>query len=187
LGVLGLRLGRESVFLPELLESGPEQPHSTRLCALLCAVHGRRPLPELPAPGVRVFEPGPDLDETLCGALGYRRLASGTGRSVALRAEALERLAHEAYRLSEQGDFATTPKLARQVGCGEPELEIALTAIGYRVRRDDTGVSFSRARPHKASKHSVKRGTRKRPGPGPSADSPFAKLRDFEPGNTKGR
>jgi len=192
LAVLGLRLGRESVFLPELLESGPVQPHAAQLCALLCAVHGGRPLPRVPAPGLRVFEPGPDLDESLCRALGYRRLTSGTGPGVALRADALERLAHEAYRLSEQGFFATTPRLARLIGCGERELEIALAAIGYRVHRDDTGVSFSRAQPRNASNRGVKRGAGKRLGPrpsadSPSADSPFAKLRDLEPGSTKGR
>jgi hypothetical protein len=101
---------------------------------------------------------------------------------VALRADALERLAHEAYRLSEQGCFAATPKLGRLIGCGEAELETALAAIGYRVRRDDTGVSFGRARPRKAPKHGVKRGAKKGPETSPSADSPFAKLRDLEPG-----
>ncbi len=194
LGALGLRLGRESVFLPELLDLGPARPTPARptparLCALLCAVHGQRPLPALPAPGTRAFEPGPDLDETLCRALGYRRLTNGAGPgvapSVALRADALERLAHEAYRLSEQGCFAPTPKLGRLIGCGAAELETALAAIGYRVRHDDTGVSFSRARARKAPKHGVKRGAQKAPETGASADSPFAKLRGLEPGNTK--
>ena len=177
LAALGLRLGRECVFLPALLEPGP-----ARLGALLCTVHGKRPLPELPAPGALAFEPGPDFDDALCRALGYRRLENGT--AVALRADALERLAHEAYRLSEQGFFAPTPKLRRVTGCGEAELETALVAIGYRVRRDDTGVSFGRARPRKAPKPGAKRRARKGPGSGPSADSPFAKLRDLEPGNT---
>ncbi|MEE9210149.1 MAG: disulfide oxidoreductase, partial [Kiloniellales bacterium] len=186
LGALGLRLGRESVFLPELLDLGPVRPDPARLCALLRAVQDQRPLPELPAPGTRSFEPGPDLDETLCRALGYRRLASGAGPVVALRADALERLAHEAYRLSEQGCFAPTPKLGRLVGCGAAELETALAAIGYRVQRDDTGVSFGRARARKAPKHGAKRGARKAPERGASADSPFAELRGLEPGNTKG-
>ena len=73
LGALGLRLGRESVFLPELLDPGP-----ARLGALLGAVHRQRPLPELPAPGALCFEPGPELDDTLCRALGYRRLEHGS-------------------------------------------------------------------------------------------------------------
>jgi ATP-dependent RNA helicase SUPV3L1/SUV3 len=186
LGALGLRLGRESVFLPELLDSDP-----LGLCALLSAVHRQRPLPELPAPGTRAFEPGPELDETLCRALGYRRLANSGGPGVALRADALERLAQEAYRLSEQGFFAATPRLERLSGCGQAELETALAAIGYRVQRDDTGLSFGRARPrkgtHKAPKRGAKRGARKSSETGPSADSPFAKLRDLDPGNTKGR
>jgi len=177
LGALGLRLGRESVFLPALLDPG-----RARLGALLGAVHRQRPLPELPAPGALCFEPGPELDETLCRALGYRRLEHGT--AIVLRADALERLAHEAYRLSEQGFFAPTPKLERQTGCGAAQLETALAAIGYRVRRNDTGVSFGRARPGRAPKRGARRGVKNGKGPGaaPSADSPFAKLRDFEPG-----
>ena len=59
-------------------------------------------------------------------------------------------------------------------------------AIGYRVRRDDTGLSFVRARARKAPTHGVGRGAKQEPVTGPSADSPFAKLRDLEPGNTKG-
>ena len=105
-----------------------------------------------------------------------------------MRADALERLAHEAYRLSEQGFFAPTPKLERQSGCGAAQLETALAAIGYRVRRNDSGVSFGRARPRRAPKRGARRGGKNGKGPGaapsaaPSADSPFAKLRDFEPG-----
>ena len=74
--------------------------------------------------------------------------------------------------------------LPHQGGCGAVQLEAALAAIGYRVRRGDTGVSFGRARPRRAPKRGVKRGVEngKGPGAGPSADSPFAKLRDLEPG-----
>jgi ATP-dependent RNA helicase SUPV3L1/SUV3 len=192
LGSLGLRLGRDSVFLPELLDSGPLGPGATRLGALLCAVHRRRRLPELPAPGILAFEAGPELDDTLCRALGYRRLARDAepGMALALRADALERLAQAAYRLSEQGFFTPTPKLGRLTGCSAAELEIALAAIGYRVRRDDTGVSFGRARPRKgsgaggrkASKRGAERAPKKGPKTGPASDSPFAKLRDIERG-----
>ena len=175
LGALGLRLGRVSVFLPDLLGAG-----SGHLRALLAAVHGRRPLPELPAPSLRAFRPGPGLDEALCRALGYRRLENGG--AVALRADALERLAHEAYRLSEQGFFALTPRLTRLVGCDEAELETVLVALRYRVRRDDTGVSFGRAPPRKgrgprkAPRRAVPAGTKT----GTDSNSPFAKLRDLE-------
>jgi len=177
LGALGLRLGRESVFLTALLDPG-----SARLGALLGAVHRQRPLPELPAPGALSFEPGPELDETLCRALCYRRLDQGS--AIAVRADALERLAHEAYRLSEQGLFAPTRKLERQTGCSAAQLEAVLAALGYRARRTDAGVRFGRARPRKAPKRGARRGVKNGKGPGvkPAADSPFAKLRDFEPG-----
>ena len=101
---------------------------------------------------------------------------------MALRADALERLAHEAYRLSEQGRFAPTPRLGRLIGCGEAGLETALAAIGYRVQRDDTGLSFGRAPPRQGPRKTSKRSARKAPAAGPAADSQFAKLRDLEPG-----
>jgi ATP-dependent RNA helicase SUPV3L1/SUV3 len=178
---LGLRLGRESVFLPELMRSGP-----ARLRALLHAVHAKRALPALPPPGVLAFAPEAPLDDALCRALGYRRFENG-GRAVALRADALERLAHEAYRLSEQGFFTLTPRLKRLTGCAEAELETILAALRYQVRRDDGGLSFGRAQARKkrgagaakARKGRVRPGTA---GLGREADSPFAKLRDLEPG-----
>ena len=118
----------------------------------------------------------------MCRALGYRLLKNGGGPGVAMRADALERLAHEAYRLSEQGFFAATPKLRRMTGCSPAQLETALVAICYQVQRDDTGVSFGRAHPRKGSQKAPKRGPRKGPRAKPSADSPFAKLRDLETG-----
>ena len=178
---LGLRLGRESVFLPELMGPGP-----ARLRALLHAVHAKRALPALPPPGVLAFTPEAALDDALCRALGYRRFENG-GRAVALRADALERLAHEAYRLSERGFFTLTPRLKRLTGCAEAELETILAALRYQVRRDDGGLSFGRAPARKkrgpgaakAPKGGVRPGTA---GLGREADSPFAKLRDLEPG-----
>ena len=178
---LGLRLGRESVFLPELMGPG-----AARLRALLHAVHVKRALPALPPPGVLAFAPEAALDDALCRALGYRRFENG-GRAVALRADALERLAHEAYRLSEQGFFTLTPRLKRLTGCAEAELETILAALRYQVRRDDGGLSFGRAQARrkrgagaaKAPKGGVRPGTA---GLGREADSPFAKLRDLETG-----
>ena len=182
LAELGLRLGRESVFLPALIDAG-----SARLRALLHSVHGKRALPALPPPGALAFVPEVPLDEALCRALGYRCFAAGGARTVALRADALERLAHEAYRLSEQGFFTPTPRLRRLAGCGEAELETVLTALRYQVRRDPSGVSFGRVRarkkpgtgPRKARKGGVRPGAA---GRGDAADSPFAKLRELEPG-----
>ena len=153
---------------------------------LLHAVHAKRALPALPPPGVLAFAPEAPLDDALCRALGYRRFENG-GRAVALRADALERLAHEAYRLSEQGFFTLTPRLKRLTGCAEAELETILAALRYQVRRDDGGLSFGRAQARgkrgagaaKARKGEVRPGTA---GLGREADSPFAKLRDLEPG-----
>jgi ATP-dependent RNA helicase SUPV3L1/SUV3 len=184
LSTLGLRLGRESVFLPALLE-----PPSARLKALLWMVHCKAQPPAPPA--LEAFASlaavAPDwADEGICGAAGFRRLGPSAG-AVAVRADALERVSHEAYKLAKQGAFVATPRLRRLVGCGGGELEVILVALGYRVERDPAGVSFTRTRTRNAKDS----GSRKDRGPAArrraaarkaEADSPFAKLRELDPG-----
>jgi hypothetical protein len=125
-------------------------------------------------------------DEGICGAAGFRRLGPSAG-AVAVRADALERVSHEAYKLAKQGAFIATPRLRRLVGCGGGELEVILVALGYRVERDPAGVSFTRTRTRNAKDS----GSRKDRGPAArrraaarkaEADSPFAKLRELDPG-----
>ncbi len=186
LAALGVRLGRESVYLPAL-----GKPGAARLRALLHAVHRKAALPSLPEPDARAFAADDGFDEALCRALGYRRLGDGNGRVVALRADALERLSQEAYKLSTQGPFGATPRLRRLAGCGEAELETVLTALGYGVRHDDTGVSFARQRTRRkrgagagqaGASGSCTDARARRSRKGRHAGSPFAKLRDLGAG-----
>jgi len=171
LAAAGVRLGRDSVFLPALLK-----PARARLAALLWVVQRDRGLPALPAPGVLSFAAGPDMAEGLCHALGYRRFARDQ-EAVALRADALERLAAAVRPLAAQGPFTVTPDLKRRTGCGEADLAVVLSALGYRRAWAGDGATFV-ARPRRrkaAAKGGPGRARR-------STDSPFAKLRELTPG-----
>ena len=166
---LGVRLGRESVYLPALIEPGP-----ARLRALLWAVRENASPPAVPGLGAPALILENGLGEELCRVLGYRYFACGEGAAVALRADVLERLSYEAYKLSGQGPFTLTPRLRRLSGCGETELESVLGALGYRAQRDTAGLSFTR----RGGRKTHDRNARGRRGAGgEKTDSPFAKLR----------
>ncbi len=171
---LGVRLGAESVFLPALIKPGP-----ARLRALLWAVHEKTAppaLPDLSAPGF-ISENG--LAEDLCHALGYRRFGGGNETAVVVRADALERLSNAAHKLAAQGPFTPTPRLARLAGGGEAELETVLGALGFRAKRDSSGLSFARRGARGTGGRGSRKATAKRTG---ASDSPFAKLRDLTSG-----
>ncbi|MDH3473536.1 MAG: helicase-related protein [Rhodospirillales bacterium] len=180
LAELGLRLGESSVFFPALL-----RPRAQRLRALLWSVHSRQPLPPLPAKGALCFRPAQAAGaEAFCHAIGFRRIARGEA-VVAVRADALERLAGAARKLARQGAFTASPALQRTAGCGEDELAVLLPALGYRAETDATGASFQPRRngekpdPDSGRKRPRRRAAKRR---GRDADSPFAKLRDLKIG-----
>lgn len=169
---LGVRFGRESVWLSSL-----SKPATVRLRGLLWAVHAGEPLPRLPSPGILCFDPKGAASEACCLALGYRYFANGAG-AIALRVDALERLSREARKLSAQGDFAMMPSLMRLSGCGETELMIALSALGYLVGRDDMGVVFAPRTSGRGTRTSATSQRRRKPGHNRRyGDSPFAILR----------
>jgi len=177
LAAAGVRLGRESLFLPALLK-----PARARLAALLWAVHRDRDLPALPPPGALSFAAGPAFEDGLCQALGYRRFARRRRMpAVALRADALERLAAAARKRAAQGPFTVTPELKRPTGCSEPDLAVVLEAIGFgREAAGDSAAFVLRPGRRKAA---AKRRPRRPAEPAARrADSPFAKLRELTPG-----
>jgi hypothetical protein len=89
--------------------------------------------------------------EDFCHAIGYRRITRKDHSALAVRADVLERLAREAYRLAAQkpaaapeGEvpvaeapkaapaFAAGPALCALADCNEVDLEALLFALGYR-------------------------------------------------------
>ncbi len=181
---LGVRLGAASVFFPGLLRRRP-----TLLRGLLWATHVARPVPVMPATGALSFRPADDVAssvEGFCLAIGYRRCAQN-GRVLAIRADALERLAVAARKLAAQGDFGATAGLQRLAGCGAEDLVLPLVALGYRSMCDDTGLSFAPRRtggPRQGQRSPGKgrgrNGAKGRVSRREAKDSPFAKLRDLK-------
>ncbi len=167
---LGVRLGMTGVYLADLLRS-----RTAPLRGLLWCVHAGRPAPELPPAKARSFAVRDGLDPRLCQAMGFRRLGRDGGR-VAVRADALERLAREARKLSRQGPFAATPALCGIVDLGEAELGAVLAELGYREQSDDQG---SRFEPRKGKSGTKGKAAAKRRRSKTPAHSPFAKLRDL--------
>ena len=183
---LGLRIGRASVFLPGLLKA-----RSTRLRTLLWAVHRAEP-PAAPPSGLsqvwdQQSEELPPPAES-CHAIACRCFAYG-GLVVVIRVEALERLALAAQKLAAQGAFSATAALQQIAGCDAAALAVVLGGLGYRVRQDQQGFSFSArgnggrrgkangkaARGRPAATKATRKKARKR-----AADSPFAKLRELK-------
>ena len=156
---LGLRIGSESIWLPALADRA-----AAALAALLWAVQGGVEPPPPPARRSLSFARDPALPPGFYLAVGYRVLGD-----LAIRVDALERLAQAARQLARQGPFPASEPLRALAGCAAAQVPAVLVALGYRQRRDaGGGVSFARARRH---------GDGGRPGPRQAASgSPFAGL-----------
>ena len=160
---LGIRLGRESVFMPALLK-----PAVIEMRALLWTAHaGGDAVPPPPGRVSLTVEDG--MAREFFEAAGYRVLGP-----LALRVDILERLAERAWALSRGGPFAAGPELLSLAGCGNGEMTEVLGALGYRGTGPGNALTYVRAprrktraapRPDAASRHQL--------------DTPFAKLRDL--------
>jgi ATP-dependent RNA helicase SUPV3L1/SUV3 len=160
---LGVRLGRETVFVAAMLK-----PRPIAVRALLWCVHeGEAPRP---SPSARVSLPvDHGVPEGFYAATGYRPLGAR-----ALRVDMLERLAAALRRRARSGPFAPDAALFNLAGCTGEAFDGVVRALGYRPRRagEDGQVLYAaplrqRQRPRAA--------TRARPGARESA-SPFAAL-----------
>src|SRR5512138_679664 len=104
---LGVRLGAASLFMPKL-----QHPRMLALRARLWAVRRGCPLPALPAAGAKSFDLAAYKDlpalEDFCHAIGYRLVTRRDRSALAVRADVLERLAREIYRLALQKPTPTT-------------------------------------------------------------------------------
>ncbi len=191
LSKLGVRLGEASVFLPALSSA-----RAVRLRGLLWVVHRGAAPAAPPEPGHAVMSlesiagallqsgalerpktRGRSLMDSYCLTLGYRRLGCGD-EALAMRVDAVERLAKEARKLSAQGAFTVTAALQRAAGCGEAELAVILPELGYRIDRSGPDLAFL---PRGASRSPAARRRKKTGVATPKqADSPFAKLQDLK-------
>ncbi len=170
LSKLGVRFGLTGVYLPALL-----RPRPAALRGLLWCLQAGRPAPEPLPLASKSFPAKPALDLRFYLALGYQRLGPAA-QALAVRCDALERLAREARKLARQGSFAATPALGQIVEAGEADLALLLTALGYRPVEDESGRSFAARRGNGKAKDRKAQRRGRQPKP---EHSPFAKLRDL--------
>ena len=175
---LGVRLGTESLFMPAFF-AAERGVLNARLWALR---HGEPP-PSHPGQGVLCFTPEASSSGGALAALGYITMNAQRGPRLAIRADALERLAKAARKLARQGPFQPLPALSSLIEAGEAELETALTAIGYAAERDAGGVSFRRRSPGPKKPKQKARSAKARER---AAESPFAKLRQLSQSSRAG-
>jgi len=158
---LGVRFGRDAVFMPALMKAAPLRLRGLLWIAAHRATLGT--LPELPPPGRTSVPLGPNLPQGLMVACGYRPIAG-----VAYRVDVLERFAGEARKLARQKVKILPPALLSLLGMSAAAAVPVLKALGFRVTLEDTALHFTPRRPPRVDK------------PVPTAvnpDSPFSKLR----------
>ena len=149
---LGVRIGREAVFLPAMLK-----PRQRAARALLWAVHA----------GARRVPPGPPGDALGCAvakgvprafytAIGFRVFGA-----YAVRLDAVEKIAARAHRLTQAGPFVPGADLVALAGGGGEAIGAVLGGLGFRAGAPDVQGLVSYAAPGR---------------PAGDPDSPFAKL-----------
>ena len=161
---LGIRIGRESVYLPALVK-----PAAVETRALLWSLwHDRDGLPSPPPGRVAVALPA-EASRSFYDAVGYRPLGT-----LAVRLDILERLAGKVAVMSQEGAFKADAGLLNLLGCGAEDMTAVLGALGFETLAGDDGTRFRKPRRRRAKAGPAPR----RPPPGDD-DSPFAKLREL--------
>ena len=158
---LGVRFGRDRVYLPALLK-----PAAIELRTLLWAIYRDWPLPLSLPPAGRVSVPlDGAMPDGFYDAAGYRVLGPR-----ALRLDIAEKLAYEARKLARQGPFAASTPLLSLAACGAGDFTAILVALGYRAVVAGDSITFVPAKPRGTGHGKGRSGRRK------TADSPFAAL-----------
>ena len=122
---VGIRFGRESVYAPSLVKSGP-----VALRGLLwCLWNGRDDI--TPPPDGRMSVAIDDSrPKAYLEAIGYRPLGP-----LALRIDILERVAAKLWELGQKGPFAIPAEVLNLVGCSAEDMDGVLRALGYGRRK----------------------------------------------------
>ena len=143
LSQLGVRIGRQSLWLPAMLH-----PRALKMKALLTSLYRGHELDMLPTDKQAVIRPGTAMDDAVCRALGYRRIEPPRrGRSrvttqeaaVGVRVDALERLAGALHKLNPSGPFTPVGALADILDHDRAAMELALPLLDYHPYGRDGG------------------------------------------------
>ncbi|MEK9672533.1 MAG: helicase-related protein [Rhodospirillaceae bacterium] len=163
----GIRIGRETVYLPALVKPAPAALRGY----LWCLWHGRKPA-DPPPPG-RVSVPVTDrLPGAYWEQVGFRRFGA-----VALRVDMVERIASLAWTLSrkEKKGFLIGPDILSLAGLGEDAMAAVLGGLGFKVR---TVAGERRFRPFRIPAAGKTKQAKPKP-PKVDPHSPFAKLQNL--------
>ncbi|NQV99946.1 MAG: DEAD/DEAH box helicase [Rhodospirillales bacterium] len=181
LRAVGVRIGRESVYVSELLK-----PHAIAIRALLWAIYmGRiesaRALP-IPLPGRVSIKPHPAFPASYYEAIGFRVMGT-----LAVRIDMIERIAELAWQLNRKKSFPMSPDLLALGGCGVDEMTALLKLLGYRSTEKDGVLHFRLRPPRNGGEPDSKTSGKPKPDQKPAgkasaydSDSPFAVLSDFK-------
>ena len=162
---LGIRFGREFVYMPALFKAAP-----IRLRGLLWLAAHRTAGEVSPLPAGRTSIPvTADMPDTYLTACGYRAIGG-----VAYRMDMLERFAAEARKLAWDKVAVLPPAVLSILGISAPAAVPVLKALGFRAKAEEAGVTFALRRRPKMN-HAAEKPAEV------SADSPFAKLRVLIP------
>jgi len=167
----GVRIGRRTLFLPQLLKPAPAS-----LSALLWAVHGQlEPIPSPPVPGLTSFAVDKGDNKDFLAAAFHRVVA---GR--AIRLDILERIENELFEGQRKRVPAaeTLKMLVSLLGCGNDEAVMVARALDWDFvteQRDTGPVQTWRRTEKKRKGHKEKRRSV------PPPDSPFSGLKALIP------
>ena len=162
---LGIRLGVESLFLPDMLK-----PAAQSLRALLWCTSRQRPPLAAPPPGRATVALAEGVPHAFYEAIGFRVIGKA-----AVRADMLERFAAELRQLAHHSPFALPATLTSPLGLPAGALPELLTALGYRQTPEGTYT------PAKTGKAARRQPQDRKPKSG-SENSPFAVLRHLAKG-----
>jgi ATP-dependent RNA helicase SUPV3L1/SUV3 len=167
---LGVRVGVEWLFLPELM-----RPRARRVIALLARVWTGRPCP-LPPEGATTWREVPDLSQETLAALGFARFGD-----LALRLDVAERLAAQLRgRARESRLFDLPGDLAAAAGLKLDELVTVAAGLGFACVVEGEARRLVRMRKRRRP-DPVERKRAARAG---RSDSPFAVLRTLVAGSS---
>jgi ATP-dependent RNA helicase SUPV3L1/SUV3 len=132
LAAFGVQIGRVSVWVRPV-----QNAQAAKLAQMLLALYRGRAAPPAPQRRPLSFVPHPEDDAAAMHAAGYRLAGP-----LAVRIDALERLAAAAATLGEQGPFAATDALAAAVGATTEALAPVLQSLGYRRHGNGAEATF---------------------------------------------
>jgi ATP-dependent RNA helicase SUPV3L1/SUV3 len=165
---LGIRFGRDSVFMPALMKSAPIRLRGLLWIAANRANHGSTVL-TLPPPGRVTFAVSEHMPGSFIAACGYRIIAD-----TAYRLDMLERFGAIVRKLARDKVKVLPPEHLSLLGVSAEGAVPVLKHLGFRAKIEEAGLTFEARKRH--AMHGRPAVARKAE-VAVREDSPFAKLK----------